>query len=256
MPAPDEPLTPDGWHQRFTRQAVWTRDLRRYLLQRVSLPANPRCLEVGSGTGALLNDLPLPPGALRVGVDLNRPFLRLAGQHNASIANVQADGYELPFACAAFDLVCCHYLLLWLDDPQAALREMRRVARPGGWVMAFAEPDYGGRVDYPPPLDELGRLQTLALRAQGADPLTGRRLVSLFQQAGFTTIHSGILGGEWLHPSANPADPTEEQVLRQDLAPLLPARRMGELLTAARLAEQNHRRVLYLPTFYALAQPT
>ena len=37
-----------------------------------------------------------------------------------------------PFTNASFDLTFCHYLLLWLKDPLSAIKEMKRVTRPGG----------------------------------------------------------------------------------------------------------------------------
>lgn len=247
-------FSPADWHQRFAIQASWTRDMRRYLIGGMRLPSSARCLEVGCGTGALLQDGSLPTDACLYGADINRDYLRLSRKKNLSTTHIQADGFHLPFACDSFHLVYCHYLLLWLADPLVVLEEMRRVTQPGGWVAAFAEPDYGGRIDSPPPLDELGRLQTLALRAQGADPLMGRRLPEIFHQAGFVEVQSGVIGAQWSGSSIESEATSEEQMLRHDLANLLPADRLAALLQVNREACSNGQRVLYLPTFYAIAQ--
>jgi SAM-dependent methyltransferase len=61
--------------------------------------------------------------------------------------NSQADRHTLPFQ-PVFDVTFCHFLLLWVSNPEKVVAEMGRVTRPGGSVR-LAEPDYGGRIDYP-----------------------------------------------------------------------------------------------------------
>src|ERR687893_252687 len=56
--------------------------------------------------------------------------------------------YELPFDDGAFDFVHAHQLLQHLSDPVAALREMRRVCRPGG-VVAARDADYAAMTWFP-----------------------------------------------------------------------------------------------------------
>ena len=85
--------------------------------------------------------------------------------------------------CAIFDITFCHFLLLWVRDPLQALREMKRVTRPGGSILALAEPDYDHRIDKPDELAPLGRWQAESLQRQGADPGLGGHLAELFLQA-------------------------------------------------------------------------
>ena len=106
----------------------------------------------------------------------------------------------LPFAGGQFDSVYCHFTLLWVADPLRVLCEARRPLQTGGWVLALAEPDYGGRIDYPETLAETGRLQAESLRRQGADIQLGRRLRALFHQAGLRNIESGVVSGQWREP--------------------------------------------------------
>ena len=82
-------------------------------------------------------------------------------------------------------------------------------------MLALAEPDYGGRVDYPDTLARLGGLQTEAIRKQGADPETGRKLGWMFAQAGLSEIEVGVLGGQWRAELSENEWELEWQVLRQ-----------------------------------------
>ena len=95
---------------------------------------------------------------------------------------------------------------------------MRRVTRPGGWVLAMAEPDYGGRIDYPEDLIYLGELQETALRRQGAETRLGRRLSALFHAAGLQEVETGVLGGQWRDAPSLEDLAREWEVLEVDLA--------------------------------------
>lgn len=53
----------------------------------------------------------------------------------SAVTWLQADGVRLPFASAAFDGVVCANSFHYFRQPDAALGEMRRVLRPGGWVV-------------------------------------------------------------------------------------------------------------------------
>ena len=68
-----------------------------------------------------------------------------------------------------------------MTDPLAALKEMRRVTRPGAPVLAWPNQITAAASTYPPGLAEIGQKQAEALRAQGAEPEIGRRLIDLFQ---------------------------------------------------------------------------
>jgi ubiquinone/menaquinone biosynthesis C-methylase UbiE len=228
--------------------------LRRYLLAQAGLADLPRplrLLEVGCGTGAVLGDLAELPQARRFGLDISLDFLR-AAQGNLPAARLAlGDGRALPFAPQVFDLSLCHYLLLWVESPLEIVRQMRRVTRPGGMVLALAEPDYGGRIDYPPALQALGEAQQAALRRQGADPWMGRKLKAVFHQAGLIDVRSGVIGGEW---SAGPTPlqiESEWQVLVQDLRNWLPSDTIEAWQQADLQAWQRGERILFVPTFYA-----
>jgi ubiquinone/menaquinone biosynthesis C-methylase UbiE len=241
-----------AWHQRFLQQAQWTKNLRAYLFSKIPWREAESVLEVGCGTGAVLNHLPPAHAQPRTGVDINLPRLRFAQKGHANTRVVCADGAHLPFPNGAFSHSFCHFLLLWVDSPSQIMAEMKRVTKAKGCVMALAEPDYGGRIDFPDSLEPLGRCQTSALADQGAEVRIGRRLRALFANAELEKIETGILGAQWAGPAIHEAADSEWQTLRSDLRGRLSADQLRHFENIDRKAKQEGQRVLYVPTFYAI----
>lgn len=269
-------MTPTAWHQRYTQQARWTQPLREYIYAQISLSTATRILDVGCGTGAIeLELLSLAQGTI-FGLDIDPANLALAITHAPGAFYIQADAHQLPLPAGTFDIVLCHFLLLWVSDPVQVVREMRRLARPGGAVLALAEPDYARRIDYPTEFALLGEWQREALIRQGAQPDLGRRLGEVFSLAGFESIETGILGGQWKQPPTREEWEIEWQVLENDLVssqqpepvsarnehrddtvasriPNLPALKtdLARLKQQDWSAWQSRARILFVPTFYA-----
>lgn len=208
-----------------------------------------KVLEVGCGTGAVLTDLQTEAAIIALDIDTSR--LAYSRDHSeGQISFLGADGHLLPFASGGFDIAFCHFLLLWVSDPKTVLSEMARVTRPGGAVIAFAEPDYGGRIDYPEELAELGILQKQSLLSQGADPNMGRRLPSIFTDAGLKDLQSGVIQGNWSDPPSDADLDMEWEVIRNDLSGEIDENRMEQLYQIDVRSWRSGKRVLFVPTFY------
>ena len=249
----EAPVTWDAgaWHRRFSLQARWTEQIRQYCINQLHLDRCRRILEAGCGTGVICANLFHSTGAKVCGLDIRQDFLNFARFINPEILFVECDALSMPLSPTSFDCAVCHYFLLWARDPVAALAEMRRVVQPGGWVVALAEPDYGGRIDYPDPLSALGWKQAAALNAQGADTNAGRKLASWLAQAGLREIQVGLLGGQWgSSPPSEEDRESEYEMIQADLSSSASPVEVAKLINLDAAAWQKGERVLYVPTFY------
>ena len=150
-------------------------------------------LDAGTGTGRML-ELLAPHTKRGVGIDVSAEMLAIARERlaKAGASNCQVrrgDVYRLPFAdgtlASGFDAVIFHQVLHYLDDPQSALREAIRVAKPGGRILI---------VDFAPHELEFLR-QDHAHRRLG---FSDREVQSWFRAA-----HLKPLGLELLAPSTS-----------------------------------------------------
>lgn len=248
----DNLLQSAGWHARFIAQESWTRPLRQHIYSKLNLPKSPMVLEVGSGTGAIISKTPAL-NAKFYGIDLNFTHLRFCQREFPEIMLNCGDGLSLPFAENVFDVVFCHYLLLWVEDPIRIVREMVRVARAGGTVIIFAEPDYKGRIDYPSALEGLGKAQAKALQLQGADPAIGRKLKAIAHQADLRNYESGILGNESTQSFALPYWESEWQMYEHDLGEIFSEEELAHYKEVDLEAYDLGVRTQFVPTFYLWA---
>ena len=106
--------------------------------------ANPRLvLDVATGPGGVAVQLAERTPARVVGIDITAAMLTEARQaadaHGSGdrVQLVQGRGEQLPFADGAFDALTFTYLLRYVADPGATVRELARVVRPGGLVASL-----------------------------------------------------------------------------------------------------------------------
>ena len=113
---------------------------RRFLVARLDLPPAARVLDVATGTGAVALELVRQHGCSVVGIDRSAEMLaiaraRIGARGLASKIELHEGRAEaLPFDTASFDALTVTYLLRYVDDPAATIRELARVLRPGGTV--------------------------------------------------------------------------------------------------------------------------
>jgi len=237
-----------NWHSRYIQQAQWTRDLRTYLFKKAGLEEASRVLEVGCGTGAILSELPGDPSLH--GLDLDPAALAECRIHAPAASLIRGDALQLPYSSKTFDILYCHFLLLWVHDPLRALLEMKREAKPGADVIAFAEPDYTARVDKPGELVQLGQWQTESLKRQGADPGLGARLADLFFRAGIEIVETGTIQNADHDPSPDEWE-TEWAVIESDLVGLVAGEDIHKMKMLDQQARAHGERELYVPTYFA-----
>jgi SAM-dependent methyltransferase len=249
------PLSPEEWHNRFTRQARWTKDLRNYLYRKTKINLATRMLDIGSGTGALSSDFQQQPSVQIYSLDINYAYLSFTRGHTQIARLVQGDAHYLPYQEDTFDITLCHFLLMWVERPDDVVAEMKRVTRAGGSVLAFAEPDYSGRIDYPDELSQLGEWQKLSLIEQGADPIIGRRLAELFVDNGLMLVEVGVLGGQWDKTGQIEESQSEADMVFHDLEFITTGSNdqllFENLISVDKKSRKRGVRILFVPTFYA-----
>jgi SAM-dependent methyltransferase len=164
-----------------------------YLLDR--LRPGMAVLDVGCGVGTITADLAelVAPGRV-AGIDtapdvVARARDEVTARGLATVELAVGDVYALDFPDGTFDVVHAHQVLQHLADPVRALREMRRVCRPGGLVAA-RDADYAAMTWYPevPELAEWLELYRTTARRNGGEPDAGRRLLAWARAAGFAEV--------------------------------------------------------------------
>lgn len=160
---------------------------------RPHLHADTRLLDVGAGPGSITVDFAgVVAHVTATEIDDSALALSRALAAERGLTNIAfsvEDVHALSFPDDSFDVVHAHQVLQHVADPVQALREMRRVAVPGGLVAA-RDADYAGFLWFPviPALDRWLALYRAAARANGGEPDAGRRLLSWARAAGFTEV--------------------------------------------------------------------
>jgi demethylmenaquinone methyltransferase/2-methoxy-6-polyprenyl-1,4-benzoquinol methylase len=122
-------------YDRYARLLSFGQDprWRRFLVSRVDVSASDAVLDVACGTGAVALELMRQYDCRIVGIDQSAEMLAEARRRlGARVELRQARAEQLPFEDGAFDGLTVTYLLRYVDDPTATMRELARVVRPGG----------------------------------------------------------------------------------------------------------------------------
>jgi demethylmenaquinone methyltransferase/2-methoxy-6-polyprenyl-1,4-benzoquinol methylase len=117
---------------------------RRAMVAAVGAAEEDRVLDVATGTGMVAEALVRRYGCAVVGLDQSEAMLARARARVAHddrlgrrVSLVVGEAERLPFADGAFDHLTFTYLLRYVDDPAATLRELARVVRPGGHIASL-----------------------------------------------------------------------------------------------------------------------
>jgi SAM-dependent methyltransferase len=184
-----------GHHESVLRSHTWrtAQNSAAYLLPH--LRPGQSLLDIGCGPGTITTDLALmvAPGEV-IGLDASPEVVAQAQAHAAdsgltSLRFEVGDLFHLAYDDASFDVVHAHQVLQHLDDPVAALVELRRVLRSGG-ILAVRDSDYGGFLWAPadPRLDRWLALYLAVTERNGHDARIGPSLLGLAHEAGFDQV--------------------------------------------------------------------
>ena len=184
-----------GHHESVLRSHTWRtiENSAKYLEQH--LEDNSILLDIGCGPGTITIDFAkrIRKGTV-LGIDISDEIInkaRIASEEfdfdNCSFDT--GDTYHLDFADNTFDIVHAHQLLQHLTDPIAAIKEMKRVVRPGG-VVALRDADYGGMIWAPtdPKLSQWMDLYQQMTKKNNVTANAGRHLFSWVSQASFSSV--------------------------------------------------------------------
>ena len=118
----------------------WSRLVAREFLGWLAVPRGGRWLDVGCGTGALAESiLALSTPAEVVGIDPSPAYVAFARDRveDPRVSLEVGDAQSLHAASATFDAVVAGLVLNFVPEPERAVSEMARVARPGGVVAGY-----------------------------------------------------------------------------------------------------------------------
>ncbi|MGA5820995.1 class I SAM-dependent methyltransferase [Kitasatospora sp. NPDC094028] len=168
------------------------------LLDAAEVGEGTRVLDVGTGPGTVAAAA-LARGARVVAVDAEPSMVALATANAPGAAVSHAVLPELPFPDDSFDAVVANFVVNHVEDPWAALAELRRVVRPGGRaaVTIWAETGNEAMSLFGDALDEAGVVRPVFAARPMNFPRTVDGLRGLLEEAGW----AGVVGGElaWTH---------------------------------------------------------
>jgi ubiquinone/menaquinone biosynthesis C-methylase UbiE len=182
-----------GHHESVLRSHRWrtAENSCAYLLPH--LRPGQSLLDVGCGPGNITLDLAtrVAPGPV-LGIDAAADAIAAANEVQTrpdQVTFAVGDVYALDAPDATYDVVHAHQVLQHLSDPVAALREMRRVTKPGG-IVAVRDSDYAAFTWAPdsPVLTRWNALYHRITAHNHAEANAGRYLLGWAQRAGCTEV--------------------------------------------------------------------
>jgi ubiquinone/menaquinone biosynthesis C-methylase UbiE len=161
-------------------------------LRYFDVPARGRVLDAGCGSGAMTRLIASRhPDSEVVGVDLNPGYVAWA-RDRATIGGINnlsfqvADVQRLLFEDASFDIIWSEHVLWYVPDPEIAVREFRRVIRPGGTLLVALN-DSPLITNLPEDRQLQERLESI-MDSMFLNPTIARKLPLMLRETGFDDI--------------------------------------------------------------------
>jgi len=239
----------DTLDKQFKRQAEWTRAFRNQIYREIGIKNARRVLEVGCGTGVITKEIREKTSAQITAIDKDHLVIANVQQQIEDVEFYRMSVEDLSFRDEAFDIVICNYFFLWIEKPFRALMEMVRVCKPGGYIVALAEPDYGGWVEHPD--FGLGAKHIATIKKHGADPYMGRKLLSIFESANLNTKLS-VVAHIWNQERLKEQIAEEWKLVLE--AEEITEEEYKEILEKENQTIDENLRMIFLPIFSAIGQ--
>lgn len=173
------------YYEEFIREINFSRPFRKKIYDSINLKNAKRILEVGSRIGIISQELREFSDAQITAIDADHLMIAEASEKVKGVEFFRQNEDKLSMRDESYDIVLCHYFFMWKPKPFASLMELIRVCKKGGYVVALAEPDYGGWIEHPNL--RLGEYHQKAIMQHGGNPQVGRTLQSIFSSAGLET---------------------------------------------------------------------
>jgi len=148
-------------------------------------------LDVGCGSGSMARLIARSfPRAEVIGVDVREQYLdfaeaRARDERLGNVSFRRGDVFELPFADGTFNVVWAKYFMQWLKEPENALAELKRVTKPGGFVVSC---DYAGFATEHFPVDIDFERQVREVTASVVDGNIARKMAPFMIALGFRDV--------------------------------------------------------------------
>jgi SAM-dependent methyltransferase len=181
------------WAEVMEGERPWLGDAYRLVLERLAVAAGTALLDVGCGSGRFCR-IAADRGVQVAGIDVTPAFVGIARERTPEGDFRTGDMMSLPWADGAFDVVTGFNSFFFAADLARALREARRVLRPGGRLAltAFGRPE---RCESAPVFELLGGLMPQhAVEQEEGPALHGEGVLESFAaEAGLTPVDAGYL---------------------------------------------------------------
>ena len=197
-------------YRRYLESKPWLNELYTSFL---NIKPGQKIVDVGCGPGDFTRQLARlsKQKATILGIDSNEKSIRAAttdtkkARLSQCVSYELGDVYKIPLEDGYADLTCCRTLLMHLTEPLKAVKEMARVTRTGGSVVALE----GGKMGafYDSNDEEYSMLAERAYEAwingirklEGKEFKIGEKLPGIFQKAGLSGIKAEVQADPWLY---------------------------------------------------------
>src|SRR5687767_8868278 len=176
---------PRDWAEVMEGERPWLGDAYRLVLERLAVGAGTAVLDAGCGSGRFCR-IAADRGANVAGIDVTPAFVEIARERTPEGDFRVGDMMSLPWPDRAFDVVTGFNSFFYAADLVGALREARRVLRPGGSLAltAFGRPE---RCESTPLFELLGALLPQHAVEEDGPALHGQGVLESFaSEAGLT----------------------------------------------------------------------